>query len=428
MVYSKNLTEKYNVDIFVAGGGAAGVAAAIAASKQGKSVFLAEATGAFGGLGTSGLVPSFAPFGDGINMLASGIGLDIRKKVSKAFPIDIYWAPINAEELKRVYDDEMISAGVEFSFFTTVCDVVVSDGHIDYVVCTAKSGMFAVKAKIYIDCTGDGDLCYLGGGDYTVGEGDGKVMPGTLCSLWANIDWSNVSGPQNAFIEKAYSDGVLSYEDRHLPGMFKRDDLLGGGNIGHLFNIDPTDEKSLTNSMIWGRKSMLEYERYYKKYLKGFENMILCATGSVPGVRESRRITCDYALCVDDFISRAVFEDEIGRYCYPVDIHVMNTDKKEYERFSNEYENLRYKQGESYGIPYRSLISKSFSNLLTAGRCMGTDRKMQASIRVMPGCFITGQAAGAAAALASNCGDVRKINHSLLVSELKKLGAFLPNS
>ena len=62
MVYSKNLAEKYNVDIFVAGGGAAGVAAAIAASKQGKSVFLAEATGAFGGLGTSGLVPSFAPF------------------------------------------------------------------------------------------------------------------------------------------------------------------------------------------------------------------------------------------------------------------------------------------------------------------------------------------------------------------------------
>ena len=90
-----------------------------------------------------------------------------------------------------------------------------------------------------------------------------------------------------------------------------------------------------------------------------------------------------------------VFDDEIGRYCYPVDIHVKNTDKKEYERFEKEYnESLKYKKGESYGIPYRCLIPVSLSNALVAGRCIGTDQKMQASIRVMPGCFITGQAAG----------------------------------
>ena len=126
--------------------------------------------------------------------------------------------------------------------------------------------------------------------------------------------------------------------------------------------------------------------------------MSLCGTAAILGVRESRRITCDYTLNVNDFISRAVFEDEIGRYCYPVDIHVMNTDKKEYERFEKEYETLRFKKGESYGIPFRSLVPKSFSNVLVAGRCIGTDRQMQASVRVMPGCFITGQAAGTAAA------------------------------
>lgn len=432
MIYQKTLTEKYNVDVFVAGGGAAGVAAAIAAARGGKTVFLAESTGCFGGLGTSGMVPSFAPFDDGVNVLAAGIGFDIRKKVSKNIPLDAYWSSIDVEELKRVYDAEVAEAGVKFSFFTTVVDVITNNGHVEYAVCNAKSGMFAVKAKVFIDCTGDGDLCALAGGEYDMGENnDKKVMPGTLCSLWTDIDWDKRRKiSPNAYIEQAYKDGVLSFEDRHLPGFFKLPNGMGGGNIGHLFDLDATDEVSLTNGMIWGRKSILEYERYYKEYLvEGYENMRLCVTAAIPGVRESRRVTCDYTLCVDDFIKRAVFEDEIGRYCYPVDIHVSNTNKEEYDRFVKEYEkDLRYKKGESYGIPYRSLVVKSFDNMLVAGRCMGVDRKMQASIRVMPGCFIAGQAAGAAAALSADCGEVRSIKQSDLVSSLKSLGAYLPNA
>ena len=430
MIYTRKLAEKYNVDVFVAGGGAAGVAAAVAAARQGKSVFLAEATGALGGLGTSGMVPAFAPFDDGVNILASGIGLEVRKNVSKHVPINTYWTSIDAEELKREYDRIATEAGVDFSFFTTVCDVVVNDGHVEYVVCTAKSGMFAVKAKIYIDCTGDGDLCAMGGGEFEMGDNnDGEVMPGTLCSQWVNIDWDRVPKiSPNAHIEKAFADGVLTYEDRHLPGFFKRTSGVDGGNIGHLFGLDPTDERSLTKGMIWGRKSMLEYERYFKEYFTGYENMVLTTTAAIPGVRESRRVTCDYTLCVNDFINRAVFEDEIGRYCYPVDIHVKNTEKAEYERFQKEYQqDLKYKKGESYGIPYRSMVVKSFSNMLVAGRCMGVDRKMQASIRVMPGCFIAGQAAGAAAALASASGETRRVNFSELACELKKLGEYLPN-
>ena len=88
-------------------------------------------------------------------------------------------------------------------------------------------------------------------------------------------------------------------------------------------------------------------------------------------------------------------------------VHVMNTDKEEYERFRAEYQQkLRYKNGESYGIPYRSLIPVSFKNVLVAGRCISTDRQMQASVRVMPGCLITGQAAGMAASLACESEDV----------------------
>jgi len=83
------------------------------------------------------------------------------------------------------------------------------------------------------------------------------------------------------------------------------------------------------------------------------------------------------------------------------------------------------KAGESYGIPYRALVVKDFDNVLVAGRCMGTDRKMQASIRVMPGCFITGQAAGTAAALVLKTGDTRAVAAEFLRQKLSAAGVVL---
>ena len=427
MIYQKNLDFKYITDVFVAGGGAAGVAAAVAAARMGKQVFLAEAAGCFGGLGTSGLVRAFAPFDDGVNILSDGIGYEIRKKLKNAVALR-NWTTLDTEELKRVYDDIITQAGVKFSFFTTVYDVIVKDNSIEGVILGSKSGLFAVNAKIYIDCTGDGDLCAFGGAEYEKGDPNGAVMPPTLCSIWSGIDKDKCNEPWNEHVEQAYKDGVLSYEDRHIPGFFHGNDGISGGNIGHIFDVDPTDEAELTDGMLWGRKSMVEFENYFKNYFSGYNNLRLVSTASTLGVRESRRIKCDYILNVDDFINRSVFEDEIGRYCYPVDIHVMSTDKEEYERFSKEYRtSLRYKNGESYGIPYRCLIPVSFKNALVAGRCIGTDRQMQASIRVMPGCFITGQAAGTAAALACEKQDVRKISIKELQQSLVKGGAYLPN-
>ena len=430
IAYSRNIPLKYDVDVFVAGGGPSGVAAALAASRLGKRVFLAESQAMLGGAGTAGLVPAFAPFGDGVNVLAAGIGCEIRKMVSRDVPLDTYWTPIRVEELKRAYDEVMAASSVEYSLFTKLCDVAATDGHIDYVVLSAKSGLFAVKAKVYVDCTGDGDLCALGGGKFEMGDEQGNVMPPTLCSLWSNIDFSRVTLNGEARLEEAFRDGVFTYEDRHLPGFFRAnaEKGIGGGNLGHAFGVNPIDERSLTKAVSWARRSMLEYGRYYREYIPGYENAELVVTAAMLGVRESRRITCDYTLNIGDFVGRSVFEDEIGRYCYPVDIHVMNTEKEEYDRFRKEYEKqYRYGKGESYGIPYRSLIPVSFSNALVAGRCIGTDRQKQASIRVMPGCFITGQAAGAAAALAACDGDVRRVEAASLQEKLAGLGAYLPN-
>lgn len=433
--YVRDLETSYDVDVFVAGGGPSGVAAAVSAARCGAKVFLAESTGAFGGMATAAFVPAFAQFTDGVNFLADGFGREVRE-VACAGTTDIYegWVVINPERLKTFYDGAVQKAGVSFSFFTNVVDAETRDGRIEYAVLSSKRGLFAVKAKTYVDCTGDGDLLAYAGAEYEYGtDGDRDVQPSTLCSVWSGIDFGRRSCADQEKVAKAVEDGVFSVPDLHLPGFFRAVPgvpKVGIGNIGHVFGVDATDERSLTAAMLDARRRLPEYERYYKKYLTGYENMSLVCTAPRLGVRESRRFKCDYMLSEKDFLSRAVFEDEIGRYCYPIDLHVSKADREAFKAMWKEVRTkYRYRKGESYGIPYRSLVPKTLTNALVAGRCFGADRKMQASARVMPGCFITGQAAGAAAALASAAGgDVRGFDVKELRKKLKKIGAYLPNA
>ena len=431
--YHRELQIRHRADVLIAGGGPAGVAAALAASRQGCSVRLIEAHSCLGGLGTAGMVPAFMQFTDGVNFLAGGIGQEILQALRKAdgtVPPD--GMGIRAEVLKRVYDRLLTEAGIPFTFDTQAVDVRSGDGKISEVVCAGKSGIFALRADVFVDCTGDGDLTTFAGAPYEKGDSHGNMMPGTLCSLWAGINWEKVRdsglGTGNSRIEDAFRDGIFTLEDRHLPGMWRVGTAIGGGNIGHTFDLDGTDEESLTRAYLWGRKSLQEYERYYKEYLAGFEKMELVATGSLLGVRETRRIIGDYVLDIDDFKSLAVFDDEIGRYAYPIDIHIARPDRESYDRFEREFSTLRLGKGESYGIPYRALTPGGLKNVLVAGRCVSTDRNMQASVRVMPGCYITGQAAGVAAAMAVQAGtDTRGIDIRELQARLKYMGAFLPN-
>ncbi len=212
--------------------------------------------------------------------------------------------------------------------------------------------------------------------------------------------------------------GVFATPDLHLPGMWRVGRSLGGGNIGHAFGVDGTDEQSLTASLILSRKLLNEYERYYRQYLDGYEDMELVVTASMMGIRETRRIVGDAVLTLEHFLARAAFADEIGRYSYPVDIHAAKPDLESYNTFHKEHTELRYKKGESYGIPYGCLIPQTLDNVLTAGRCVSTDRYMQSSVRVMPGCYITGQAAGIAAALTGSDGAIRAVDIRLLQERL----------
>ncbi len=429
--YQKILPVKYDVDIFVAGGGPAGIAAAVTAARKGKRVFLAEAAGAFGGAASQSLVPAFMPFTDGEHFLAGGFGKEVRDYLIDNCPENFKpYCPdsIPVELLKLFYDQVVADAGVQFCFFTGVIDAVIEDGWVKYAVCNGKSETYAVRAKAFIDCTGDGDFAALAGAGYQKGGVDGKMMAATLCGLWAGIDWENVQGSNTQALDKAFANKVFTNEDRHLPGMWRIATGIGGSNAGHVYDIDGSDAASLTEGMVKGRRQMQEYRQYYKEYLMGFENMELVITAPQIGIRETRRIDCDYRLCVDDFISRANFYDEIGRFSYPIDIHAAENTKQGYDGFMKAYTALRYNKGENYGIPYRCMTVKGFGNLLVAGRCVCTDREMEASIRVMPGCFITGQAAGMAAALASEKGgDIRTFEITALQKSLKELGAYLPN-
>ena len=216
-----------------------------------------------------------------------------------------------------------------------------------------------------------------------------------------------------------------------MTGLYKSPSGIATANIGHIFNLDGTDERSLTKGYLRGRESMKEYERYFQEYLKcGLENIRLVETAAMMGVRETRRIMGDYVMTLDDYMKRAVFPDEIGRYAYPIDIHPSSADKEAYEKHREEFDKIyKYQRGESYGIPYRILCAKGIKNLLVAGRCVSTDQKVQASIRVMPACYITGQAAGFAAALAvDSTADVHQVDVKSLQQRLQNFGAYLPNA
>ncbi len=429
-VYSKNLDVKYTVDVFIAGGGPAGVAAAIACAKQGKKVFIAEAGGCFGGTSTQALVPELMNFDDGINFLSGGFGKTIHSRLLGGKAQNRQWYVVKSETIKRLYDELVTDAGVDFLFYSKVVDVITNgDGRVEYAVLSGKKGIYTVKADVYIDCTGDGSLAAFAGADFEYGGPNGEIAGATLCSLWGGIDFS-----KKDFIfdgckyQEAYEKGYFSQYDGILPGIKPTNAEIGvgGGNVGHCFHVDDINERSITEAMLYGRKSMTEYEKYYRDFLIGFENTTLLQTANVLGVRESRRIIGDIVMNYEHFLARQVFEDEIGRYSYPIDIHPETADHKGAAAFTQNV-SKQYDVGESYGISYRALTPKKLENVLVAGRCISADRSMQASMRVIPCCYITGQAAGIAAALATNGGDVHNIDVTALQEKLVEFGAYLPN-
>ncbi|NMA08043.1 MAG: FAD-dependent oxidoreductase [Clostridiales bacterium] len=427
--YTKTLETRYDVDVCVVGGGPAGIAAGITAARQSAKVLILESQGFFGGCGTAALVPAFMQFSNGVDFMAGGIGREVFDRVC----IPELRLSIRVEVLKRVYDDMVRESGADFLFHTSMVDVITRDGGVDAIVVAAKSGVYAVHAKLYVDATGDGDLCAWAGAPYELGDKNGHVMPSTLCQQWININWDDeptfTREERTALVGKAIDDGVFTQPDFHLSGIWHTGKNTGGGNVSHCYGVNATDERSLTDAMVLGRHIVPEFERFYREYIgRAYKDASVIATGSYLGIRESRRIMGDYVLGVGDFRPDSTFDDEIGRYSYPIDIHP-EMGRENYEKFLKEHTSMHLGRGESYGIPYRVLTPQKLSNVLVGGRCISTDQKMQSSIRVMPGCYITGQACGMAAALAAQGEqDIRRVDIRALQQKLAAMGAYLPNA
>jgi len=159
ITFQRSIPLRHSVDVFVAGGGPSGIAAAVAAARQGQRVFLAERLNCLGGAGTAGLLPVFMQFTDGVNFLAAGIGQEVQTRLTQAGGngpgSDV---TIRAEVLKCVYDAFALEAGFSFTFEAQLAVVETFADRVTHAILAAKSGLFAVEAKIFIDCTGDGDL------------------------------------------------------------------------------------------------------------------------------------------------------------------------------------------------------------------------------------------------------------------------------
>jgi len=427
-------------DVIVAGGGPAGCTAAAAAAREGAKTLLIESTGSLGGMGTSALVPAWCPFSDKEKMIYRGLGEKILKECIAGSPHvkkdALDWVPISPELLKRIYDDLVTSSGARVLFQTQLSAVQRRDDQIDTIVVTNKSGLTAYRAKVFVDCTGDADLCAWAGVEFHKGNEKGeRLMPATHCFTLTNVDeyafqhgpsmfGGHADCPVHAIIK---SGRYPLIPDAHLCCIIVGPRTVGF-NAGHLWNIDNTKPETVSAALIEGRKMAEQYRAALAEFHpKAFGNAYLVMTGSLMGIRETRRIVGEYELTLDDYLQRRSFPDEICRNSYFIDVHWAK------EEVATKFEDwearcMHYGKGESHGIPYRCLVPKGLDNALVAGRSISCEQIVQGSVRVMPVCLAMGEAAGMAAAMAATSykSRVRNVPVDLLRARLLKMGAYLP--
>jgi hypothetical protein len=431
-------------DVVIAGGGPAGCAAALSAARHGARVVLLEYSSSLGGMGTQGLVPTWCPFSDNEKIIYRGIGQEIFEKIKAGMPhvekdlVD--WVPIDTELLKRVLDRMLTEAGVDVIFNTLVVGAAaeaVAGGkkRIRYLAAAHKGGLRAWGGNVFIDCTGDADVVALAGIERRYGdEKTGEVQPATLCFVLSNVDECryrampllHMNNPQSASYAIARSDKYPEIKDAHCCHS-----LVGprtvGFNAGHLWDIDPCDPCGISKAMMLGREIAHEYQEALKEYLPDvFGAAWLSQTAPAMGLRETWRIIGDYELSLDDYLARRTFPDEIGRNCYFLDVHLTREERERLLKgeLNGEEGFTRYNPGESHGLPRGILQVRDAENILAAGRNVSAGHRVQGSVRVMPVCFVMGEAAGVMAALTGAGKDIRSVDTGLLRETLKKDGAY----
>lgn len=386
--------------IMVCGGGPAGCAAAISAARLGAEVTLIESYGFLGGMGTAALVQPWMGYYNGNTKVIGGIFDEIVNKLKEynAFKKSEHFGNIHycfdQEILKYVLQEMCLKEKVKILFHSFITGVEKDEFFIKGINVESKNGRELRKGDIFIDCTGDADVAYLAGFACEKGrKKDGLLQPVTLNFRIDNVDITAM--PPREEINNKYMDAknkgsinnprenILWFDTPHKNSIHF--------NTTRVNKIDGTNREDLTKAEIESRRQMLEVFEFLRQNISGFENSYIAVSGPAIGVRETRRIIGDYILTEDDILGAKKFEDAVASGCYAVDIHNPEGAGTVIKKLEPET---------YYNIPYRCLLPQKTENLIVAGRPISATHEAHSSVRIQSTCYATGQAAGAAAALA----------------------------
>jgi hypothetical protein len=417
-------------DVVVLGGGPAGIAAAVAAARGGSATLLVERYGFLGGMGTAAGVTNFCGLhanvhGD-IRQVVHGVADELLARIDRlgglSEPHSLFKGKIKAQAYdnaayKIAADELVVASGAKLLFHALA--VGVSENNL---LIETKAGRGAIRARVFIDCSGDGDLAAWAGAPYEKGDGRGNMLyPSTMFRVngvdaeRAGEAWEDIGELMARSGRRFARKSPIIRPQKHA--------MEWRVNVTQLSNadgsaIDGTDAGQLTRGELEGRKQVAEFFDFLRTAAPGFENAYLLDIAPQVGIRETRRVTGEYQLTESDVLGCASFEDTIGVNGWPIEAHVPGD-------VVFRWPDIPGSRGFNH-LPYRMLLPLGADNLLVAGRCASMTHAGQSAARVSGACFVMGQAAGTAAALALASGKrCRDLPAAELQAALERDGAYL---
>lgn len=375
-----DLQPAYECDVCVLGGGPSGTAAAIAAARSGPETLLIEQYGCLGGMGTVASVNVFMTY-----QHAGGVFRELLQKLDELG--GRRGSCFDVAKMQVVLDEMVQNAGVKVLFYTRGIAALTGPGRryhgmpqdtITGLLIHNKSGIQLVRAKVFIDCTGDGDLATWAGARAQIGrKQDGVTQPMTMIFRMGGCTYKG--GPLSS--HPALKDYWASYAMNPNPGEITL-------NMTRILNRSGVSGEDMTAATIEGRKEVMKAVKLLKENVPGFENAYLLALPTQIGVRETRHVMGATVLTGDQCIAGMERGDVMARCKYNIDIHNPAGTGATIIKLEKPYD-----------IPYRCLLPRGVDNLLVAGRAISADHTAHSSLRIQPTCYAIGQAAGTAAAI-----------------------------
>ena len=403
-------------DVVVCGAGPAGIGAAIAAARGGARTLLVERLSYVGGLGAHTRIYSWCdtqggPIFDELEDRIGRLGKANRRFDPERHIYQRGRVTLHGETLKAVALRMIREAGADVLFGTTGTGPLMTDGTVAGVFVANKGGLFLINAPVVIDATADADIAAGAGAEFLKGDPeDGRLMHGNFMFDLGNVDGKRArreSLPEERLLERiadAHASGKLRAprgafrpQAENFPYHLPEHTLVL--NYWELEGIDCSDPLAVSDLLVECQLIALQVVEFARGHLPGYESCEIARFWDVLGTRESRRIVGQYTVTRDDVLAARKFDDGIAQACFFIDFH----DSPPGTTIPYDLEFKRANtppSGDWYEIPYRCLVPEKIRGLLVAGRCISADRSALASLRVMPTCMFTGEAAGAAAALA----------------------------